>query len=127
MDNNIRMFKVSTGEMVLTEVVGVNDEGMYELEYPSVVVPIPPEQGAPPNQIGFGKFMPFSEYGKEILLNPKAVIVDSKPNSQLKETYKNWVSQMKAQESGIIIPRPNAPMPPMPPQGKGMEFDKLNT
>lgn len=129
MDNNLRMFRVITGEMVLTEVKELNEDGMYELEYPAVVVPIPPEQtGGQPNQIGFGKFLPFSDYGSELLLNSNTVIADSKPNAQLKDAYNNWVSQVRAQDSGIIVPGVGGGG--LPPQGTGQappDFGKLNT
>ena len=76
--DNFKLFKMENGEFIITEITETDDEGHMILNYPAVIVPIPPEQaGGQPNQIGFGKFMPFSDHGKDIRLNPNQVMVDS--------------------------------------------------
>ena len=100
----IKLFKLSTGEMILTE-VEVLDDGNYALTYPAVIIPIPPEQaGGQQNQIGFGKFMPFSDYSTDVTLNPNSIMVSSDANEKLVDAYKNWQKQLRSQESGIILP-----------------------
>jgi len=125
---SIKMFKTINGEMVLSAVNDITEDGMYVLSYPSVVIPVPPQQaGGQQNQIGFGKYMPFSDYDKEILLNPACIAIESEPNKQMLQTYEQWVTQIKAQESGIVMANQ---MPRMPQQlrenGKAADFSKLN-
>jgi hypothetical protein len=71
--------------------------------------------------------MPFSDYDKEILLNPACIAIESEPNKQMLQTYDQWVTQIKAQESGIVMANQ---MPRMPQQlrenGKAADFSKLN-
>lgn len=120
MDKNVKLFKMINGEMVITEVVDVTDDNMYILSYPAVIIPTQ-QQG----QVGFGSFMPFSTNKVEILLNPDCIAVDSEPNTQMKQTYEQWVTQIKSQESGIVManqmPRGNVPQ-----DGSRADFSKLN-
>jgi len=68
---NYKVFKVTTGEIVILEISEILDDGMYVIQYPAVIVPIPAQQaGGQSNQIGFGKLMPFSDYSKDITMNP---------------------------------------------------------
>lgn len=125
---SIKMFKTINGEMVLSAVTDITEDGMYVLEYPSVVIPIPPQQaGGMQGQVGFGKALPFSSYDKEILLNPACIAIESEPSKQMLQTYEQWVTQIKAQESGIVMANQ---MPRMPQQlrenGKAADFSKLN-
>ena len=121
----MKLFKLITGEMLLSEVEAMED-GQYNLTYPAVIIPIPPQQaGGQQNQIGFGKYMPFSDYGADMLLNPSAIVTDSDPDKKLIEAYEQWVMQLKGQESGIIMPGPGA-MPPMK-DGVAQDFSQLNT
>ncbi len=100
----MKLFKLITGEMILSEVEPIED-GQYNLKYPAVIIPIPPEQaGGQRNQIGFGKYMPFSDYKEDMLLNPLAIVTDSNPDKKLIDAYEQWVTQMKSAESGIILP-----------------------
>jgi hypothetical protein len=108
------VFKIINGEIIITEVDHMDDEGNYVVLYPAVIVPIPPQQaGGQQNQIGFGKFMPFSDYSKDIILNPKGILVDSDPNKQMIDAYENWLQQVRQMESGIITAKPAD----IPPQG----------
>ena len=100
---SIKMFKTINGEMVLTAVNDITEDGMYVLEFPASVVPVPPQQaGGMQNQVGFGKYLPFSDYDKEILLNPECIAIESEPNTHMLQTYEQWVTQVKAAESFIV-------------------------
>jgi hypothetical protein len=124
---SIKMFKTINGEMVLSAVNDITEDGMYVLSYPSVVIPVPPQQaGGQQNQIGFGKYMPFSDYDKEILLNPACIAIESEPNKQMLQTYDQWVTQIKAQESGIVMANQMPRMPQQLRDGKAADFSKLN-
>jgi len=116
--DSVKMFKMLVGEMVITRITDVDDEGKYLLDYPAVVVPIPPDKaGGMANQIGFTKYLPFSDYSEDISLNPDMITINSVPTSQLVEAYDKWVTQIKAQESGIVLPN----------QGAAAGFNQLNT
>jgi len=117
-----KLFKLNTGEMILTEIETLAD-GNYALTYPAVIIPIPAEQaGGQQNQIGFGKFMPFSDSKEDIILNVKNIMVESSADKKLVEAYKNWQQQVRSQESGIILPGMN-----LPKQAQASDFRKLNT
>lgn len=126
---SIKMLKTINGEMVLTAVNDITEDGMWVLEFPAIVVPVPPQQaGGQQNQVGFGKYLPFSDYDKEILLNPECIAVESEPNTHMIQTYEQWVTQVRAAESGIVtaqgMPR-QAPSEVMR-DGKAVDFTKLN-
>lgn len=117
-----KLFKLNTGEMILTD-LEVLEDGGYALSYPAVIIPIPPEQaGGQQNQIGFGKFMPFSDSKEDIILNPKNIMVESNADKKLSEAYQQWQKQIRSQESGIILPGMS-----MPKQAQAGDFRKLNT
>jgi hypothetical protein len=123
------MLKTINGEMVLTAVKDITEDGMWVLEYPAVVVPVPPQQaGGMQNQVGFGKYLPFSDYDKEILLNPECITIESEPNAHMLQTYEQWVTQVKAQESGIITAQnmPQRAPAEVMKDGKAVDFTKLN-
>jgi hypothetical protein len=121
----MKLFKLNTGEMILTDVEVIED-GSINLKYPAVIVPIPPQHaGGQQNQIGFGKFMPFSDYEKDMILNPNAVVTESDPDKNLSEAYKQWITQLKSQESGIILPGMGGVRMPMK-NGKANDFSQLN-
>jgi hypothetical protein len=126
---SIKMFKTINGEMVLTAITDITEDGFYSLDHPAIVVPVPSQQvGGMQNQIGFGKYLPFSDYDKEILMNPECIIIESEPDSQILQTYEQWVTQVKAQESGIIMAKgmpTRAPAEAMR-NGKAADFSKLN-
>ena len=80
------------------------------------------------NQVGFGKYLPFSDYDKEILLNPECIAVESEPNAHMLQTYEQWVTQVRAQESGIVTAQG---MPTRAPaeivrDGQARDFSNLN-
>ncbi len=123
---NYRIFKLITGEIVITE-TETNDEGMYSLSYPAIIIPIPPNQAqGQQNQIGFGKMMPFSDYGEDIILNPSSIVVDTSPDKRIIEAYESWRQQIKSLESGIIVPNMQAPKDVMPTKGQARDFRNLN-
>lgn len=127
---SIKLFKTINGEMVLTAVTDITEDGMYVLDYPASVVAVPPQQaGGMQNQVGFGKYLPFSDYGEEILLNPECIAIESVPSAHMMQTYDQWVTQVRAQESGLVTAQG---MPTQAPaevmrDGKAVDFTKLNT
>jgi len=98
MKDIVRMFKLVTGEMIITKIKSTRQDG-YELSYPLSVVPIPNQQ----NQIGFAKSMPFSNYSKPIILFSDSISVDSEADEKITSAYEQQVRQLKSQESGIIL------------------------
>lgn len=128
--DNYKMFKMSNGEFVISDVT-TDDEGWYLLTYPAVIVPIPPEQAqGMQNQIGFGKFAPFSDHGKDIRLNPANVMIDSDPDKKLKDAYMQWQQQMRSKDSGIIVPGmvpPTGDLKSGKAETPRRPFDQLNT
>jgi hypothetical protein len=126
---SIKMFKTINGEMILTAVTDITEDGFYQLDYPAAVVQVPPQQSqGMQNQVGFGKAAPFSDYEKEILLNPECIAMETEPNDHMLQTYEQWVTQVKAQESGIITAQG---MPARAPaevmrDGKAVDFSDLN-
>ena len=117
-----KLFKLNTGEMILTE-MEVLENGQYGLKYPAVIIPIPADQaGGQQGQIGFGKFMPFSDNKEDIVLNPDSIMVHSEADKKLDDAYKNWQQQVRSQESGIILPGMAVPK-----QAQASDFRKLNT
>lgn len=109
---NYRIFKVITGEIVILEITEILDDGNYIIQYPAVIVPIPAQQaGGQSNQIGFAKMMPFSDYKKDITMNPAAILIDSEPDKRIVDAYENWCKQVRAHESGIVIPPKGATIP----------------
>ena len=125
---NVRVIRILSGEMIVTEVKDIDDEGNWMLEYPAIVIPIPPQQaGGQQGQIGFAKFMPFSDYSDDITLNPAQITSDTTPHKQILGAYEQWSQQTRGQDSGIIVPnmRPPADIPtegqaqPIKPDFKG--------
>jgi hypothetical protein len=103
--NTVKMFKLVTGEFVITEISETREDGGYVLSYPLIIVPIPQQEG----QIGFAKLMPFSDNNKPIVLLQTSIIVDSDADGKLSKVYEQQVTQLKAQESGIVIPGQGMP------------------
>ena len=115
---NVRVIRILSGEMIVTEVKDVDDEGNWMLEYPALIIPIPPQQaGGQQGQIGFAKFMPFSDYSKDILFNPANMLADTTPHNQILAAYEQWSKQTRGQDSGIIVPNMQPPAD-VPTQGQ---------
>lgn len=95
----IKILKLVTGEMLISEVEfnGVGDP--IGLLYPAQFIPVPNTQS-----IQFGKFLPFSDYSEEITINIDAIASMSTPIDDMKNGYEEFVKHMKAQESGIVVP-----------------------
>lgn len=123
MKDEYRMFKMSNGEMVVTKVKETTSDGLYVCDFPASVVPIPPEHaGGQRNQIGFGKFMPFSDYDMDVMVNPANIAVHSAADSNIINAYDQWVTHMKAQNSGIVLAGQND----LPQEGRAQGFNRLN-
>lgn len=118
-----RLFKLTTGEFVVTEIKETREDGGYVLNYPLVIVPIPQQQ----QQVGFAKFMPFSNTDKSIVLFPSSIMVDSKPDNKMNAAYEQQVSHLKAQESGIIIPNSNNIPSDVMKDAAAQDFSNLRT
>jgi hypothetical protein len=61
-------------------------------------------------------------------LNPECIAIETEPNAHMLQTYEQWVTQVKAQESGIITAQG---MPARAPaevmrDGKAADFSDLN-
>lgn len=123
--NVVKMFKLVTGEMVVTEIEETREDGSYLLSYPLQVVPIPQQPGQQP-QIGFSKLMPFSDYSNPIALLPSSIVVDSDADKKISGAYTQQIAQLKAQESGIIIPQGNIPKSVLN-DAAAQDFGELNT
>ena len=125
---NYKIFKLISGEMVITEIADVTDDG-YVLDNPASIVPVGNPQDGGGQQIGFAKLMPFSNSKEEILLDTRSISISSKPDAKLLEAYEAWSAKVKEAESGIIIPNmknPNIPGDGMA-GGKTANFRNLNT
>ena len=126
---SIKLLKLLNGENILTAITDITEDGFYQLDYPASVMPIPPQQAqGMQNQVGFGKAAPFSDYDKEILLNPACIAMETEPNAHMLQTYEQWTTQIKAAESGIITAQgmpQRAPAEIMGKDGKA-DFSKLN-
>ena len=122
---NYKIFKLISGEMMITEITDVTEDG-YVLITPASIVPMPPKEGEQQQQqqIGFAKFMPFSD-SEEIILDTKSISVTSKPQKGLLEAYVGWSKKVREMESGIIIP--DMKRPDIPGSGKAVDFKTLNT
>lgn len=127
MEENIKVFKISTGEILIAKIEGIDDENKYSISIPVVVIPIPPEQSGAQNQVGFGKFMPFSDYSKEVVLNPIHIISESEPERDLLNAYKNWTTQFKAQQSGIVMPNAQQAQQILKDNNDKKDFSNLRT
>jgi len=115
---NVRVIRILSGEMIVTEVKDVDDEGNWMLEYPALIIPIPPQQaGGQQGQIGFAKFMPFSDYSDDISLNSAQITSDTTPHNQILGAYEQWSTQTRGQDSGIIVPNMQPPAD-VPTQGQ---------
>jgi len=99
------IFQMRTGEIVvaMTDDSEPLDDTNIEfllVDYPALIIPMPQGQ---PGQIAFQKYFPFSEQeGGKIR---KADIMSlSTPIDNFEKAYDGWVTQVKAQESGIVLP-----------------------
>jgi len=126
---SIKLLKLLNGENILTAITDITEDGFYQLDFPAAVVQIPPQQAqGMQGQVGFGKAAPFSDYDKEILLNPECIAVESEPNAHMLQTYEQWVTQIKAAESGIVTAQgmPQRAPAEVMKDGKAVDFSKLN-
>jgi hypothetical protein len=116
---NVRVLKLAGGEIIVTEIKELMDDGQFVLEYPALIIPIPPQQaGGQQGQIGFAKLMPFSDYSEDIMLNPQHIISDTTPHKQIIAAYEQWSTQTRGQDSGIIVPNMTPPRSDLPKQGQ---------
>ena len=59
-------------------------------------------------------------------MSVRNVAMESTPDTQIKEAYIQWRTQVKAQKSGIITTN-RMPQSPLPGNGSKADFSKLNT
>lgn len=97
------MITLKTGEIIITmtddsEPMDKTNIEIMNINYPALIVP-----GAQQGQIGFQKYLPFSEQegGK---LKKSQISTVSKPLQDFLKAYDNWLTQVKAADSGIILP-----------------------
>ena len=97
------MITLKTGEIIVTmtddsEPMDETNIDLLNLNYPALIVP-----GAQQGQIGFQKYFPFSE--PEVCQIRKSYIVTaSKPLQDFIKAYEGWLTQVKAADSGIVLP-----------------------
>ena len=126
---SIKLLKLLNGENILTAITDITEDGFYQLDFPAAVIQVPPAQaGGMQNQVGFGKAAPFSDYDKEILLNPECIAMETEPNAHMLQTYEQWVQQVRAAESGIVTAQgmPQRAPAEVMKDGKAVDFSKLN-
>jgi hypothetical protein len=121
----VKMFKLITGEFVVTKISDLREDGGYVLEYPLNIIPIPQQQGGQP-QIGFSKFMPFSDSKKPIVLLSSAIAVDSDADNNITAAYEQQITQLRAKESGIIMPNQSIPKEVLK-DAAAQDFNSLRT
>ena len=103
------IFQMRLGEIVvaMTDDSEPFDDTNIEIllvDYPALIVPMPVQQGqqGQPGQIAFQKYFPFSEQ-KGGKIRKSEIISLSTPIDNFEKAYDGWVTQVKAQESGIIL------------------------
>lgn len=110
MENETIVIMLNSGEIIITEIDDVDplDDTNYRelsLYYPAMIIPIPAQQPNQPNQIGFQKYFPFSDQDKDMKIRRAAIRTVSTAVADIKRAYGEWVTQVKAQEAGIIVPK----------------------
>lgn len=110
MGNNIIIIQLRTGEIIICETEDVDpfdDTNIIALEvkYPAVVMPLPPgADGKQTGQVGFHKLFPFSNSDDKQEIRKSNIMTLSKPLEGFVTAYEEWLTHMKAQEAGLIIP-----------------------
>lgn len=97
---------LNSGEILVCEIDDVDpfDDTNYttlDLINPALIIPIPQQ----PGQIGFQKYFPFSDYDQNLKIRRAAIRTVSTAVKDITRAYGEWVTQMKAQEAGIIVPK----------------------
>jgi hypothetical protein len=123
--NTVKMFKLVTGEFVIAEISETREDGGYELSYPMNIVPVPQQEGHPP-QVGFAKAMPFSDNSKPIVLLPISIVIESEADKKISGAYLQQVTQLRAQESGIVVPNQGIPKEILK-DAAAQDFNQLRT
>lgn len=107
-EDNIIIIQLKTGEIIVTftedsEPFDYTNIEELVLKYPALIIPLQ-QQGGQPGQIGFQKFFPFSEQetGK---IKKREILSLSDPIDDFRRAYESWVTQAKAAESGIVLPK----------------------
>ena len=97
------IIQLKKGEIIITmtddsEPMDETNIETLTLMYPALIVP-----GAQQGQIGFQKYFPFSEQENGMIKKSQISTV-SKPVDSFIKAYDGWLTQVKAADSGIIIP-----------------------
>jgi hypothetical protein len=97
------MITLKTGEILIvmtddSEPMDKTNIELLNLNYPAIIVP-----GVQKGQIGFQKFFPFSEQ-EGCKLKKSQIATASKPLQDFIKAYEGWLTQVKAADSGIIVP-----------------------
>lgn len=110
MEEKIIVIQLKTGEIILTQSDDTDpfDDGSgfdtnftIELKYPAMVIPMQNK----PGQVGFQKYMPFSDYDEKMEIRREQISNLSSPQDQMRNAYEQWVTQVKAESAGIIVPK----------------------
>jgi hypothetical protein len=123
--SDIKMFKIASGEMVMAEIKETTASDCYVVSIPLTIVPIPPEHaGGAENQVGFMRFLPFSNYSEEIRIYKHSIVSISMPEKQLLAAYEDFSNKFKAKQAGIFTPTPQQASSIL--NKKTVDFSKLN-
>jgi hypothetical protein len=103
MEESIIVIQLRTGEIIITQTDDVDpiddtNDPMLKVSLPAILIPVPNQ----PGRVGFQPFFPFSDLDEEQKIRKSQISTLSEPNKQMKDAYDNWVTQVKAQEAGIV-------------------------
>ena len=90
-DKDIKLFMMSSGEIVVAEVLDAGPEH-YETSMPSMLVTEPPN-GEGKSQVGLAPYCPYGDPANSIIFYKTAIQSVVNPTQQLKDEYKRiWGS-----------------------------------
>lgn len=102
-EEKLIIIQLKTGEIIVTYTDDVDpwydtNIAVLKVSYPAMIVPLQNQ----PGQIGFQKYFPFSEQqGAEIRKSQISTV--SKPLDSFEKAYENWLTNVKAQDAGIVL------------------------
>lgn len=107
-----KLFVIMTkfGEVLIfattdTDPLDDTNDPFLEITYPAALMP---QQNG---QLGFQLAFPFSDLDKPLKMRRESIDKFSEPNDQIVKAYEGWVTQVKAQVSGIIMPNSQVATP----------------
>lgn len=103
MEDKLIVIQTKMGEMLICSTQDVDplddtNEQFLIVEYPAALMP---QQSG---QLGFQMAFPFSDLDKPLKIRKESIDKFSEANDQIAKAYDGWLTQVKAQMSGIIMP-----------------------